>query len=523
MLILLQLVLIIAELLVANGFDITATDLTNAGTISDITATDFTNAGTISTNGFDITATNFTNAGTISAASANSFFNATVVTFNNDAGAKITAAECDIFNTSYNDLGTITCLDSINTMVFDIARPTNGLSINNYETFHIPINGVVFNNSDNEGDAASIILAQVTGTDISLWIGTLEVVGAEAEVIIVNPNGISCNGCSFINASQVDLETDSSISLVNNGLNASSVGILNIQAGSFTNTSVLQANTFNLFVDDFDNTQKGIINTTIFNLEVGGDFSNNNANRDFFWAERDTLTVLGNANITANNFVNHGNIDVTNSFEITASYTAINQGSIASNSLDVTTDDFFRNLTNGYINARTLNIVAGGKVTNTATIDVDLTLNITANDDSSRTNDRTGFYVANRGNITATTLNIAAVDNFYNRGNITATHFNITRAKDIFFLNKEIDSYDGTYDGGNIFLNGNSSFIADGGIIENYGNIDLGDNILDLTADSFTNHEDSNVTANTLNLAVSSYINDGSIDAVVISDTTIDQ
>ena len=193
-------------------------------------------------------------------------------------------------------------------MVFDIARPTNGLSINNYETFHIPINGVVFNNSDNEGDAASIILAQVTGTDISLWIGTLEVVGAEAEVIIVNPNGISCNGCSFINASQVDLETDSSISLVNNGLNASSVGILNIQAGSFTNTSVLQANTFNLFVDDFDNTQKGIINTTIFNLEVGGDFSNNNANRDFFWAERDTLTVLGNANITANNFVNHINI-----------------------------------------------------------------------------------------------------------------------------------------------------------------------------------------------------------------------
>ena len=30
-------------------------------------------------------------------------------------------------------------------------------------------------------------------------------VGAEAVVIIANPNGISCNGCSFINASRVDL------------------------------------------------------------------------------------------------------------------------------------------------------------------------------------------------------------------------------------------------------------------------------------------------------------------------------
>ena len=174
-----------------------------------------------------------------------------------------------------------------------------------------------------------------------------------------------------------------------------------------------------------------------------------------------------------------------------------------------------------------MNIIAGGKVTNTATIDVG-TLSITASDDSSRTNDTTGFYVSNRGNITATTLNITAVDNFYNRGNITATNFT-TSAKSVFFLNKEIDSYDGTYDGGNIFLNGDSSFIADGGdgvdggIIVNHGNIDLGVFNLDISADSFTNHEGANVTADTVNLNVSSYINDGTIDAVVISDTTIDQ
>ena len=413
----------------------------------------------------------------------------------------------------------------------------------------------------NDGDAASIILAQVSGTDISLLLGTFEVVGAEAVVIIANPNGISCNACNFINASRVDLVTGSSynfnadrfnsiansnIAIIDNGLNASAVDILNIHAGSFTNTGVLEANTLNLnVVGDFDNTQRGIINATSLNLEVGGDFSNNDASIGFVWEERDTLTVLGNANITALNFINHGSIDITNSFEITAGYTAINQGSIVSEygSLDITANDFFRNLTGGDIAANTLNIIAGGKVTNTATIDV-ATLNITANNNSARTDDRTGFYVSNRGNITATNLNIAAVDNFYNRGNITAANFT-TSAKSVFLLNREIDSYDGTYDGGNISLNGDSSFradggsienygniislngdssfIADGGSIENYGNIDFGVFNLDLTANSFTNHADATIDAATVNLDVASYINDGTVDAVVVNDGTIDQ
>ena len=492
-------------LTVLGNANIDAASFNNSGTINvtnifDITATDFTNSGAINvTNSFDITATDFTNSGTINVTNS---FNAIVDSFINQFGARITAGECNIVvNSSSTDSGVIICLDSIDTTITNIAEPTtsNGVSINNYETFHIPNSGVVFNNSDSDatsqlvgdipknpnydvGDAASIILAQVAGTtNISLLVGTLEVVGAEAAVIIANPNGIICNGCSFINASMVNLVTGSgtynpgsdrfsniantNIDIIENGLDASSVGILNIRAGSFTNTGVLQANTFNLFVDDFDYNDKGTLTTTAFNLEVADVFSYEDESIGFVWEENDTLTVLGNANINTNNFINHGNINVTSfgSFEIAVDYTAINQGSIVSEngSLNITTYDFFRNLTGGYIAVNSLNIIAGGKVTNTATIDVG-TLSITASDDSSRTNDRTGFYVSNRGNITATTLNITAVDNFYNRGNITATNFNITRAKDIFFLNKEIDSYDGTYDGGNISLNGDSSFRADG-------------------------------------------------------------
>ena len=94
------------------------------------------------------------------------------------------------------------------------------------------------------GNAANIILAQVSGTEISLLLGAFEVVGAAAEVIIANPNGISCNGCSVINASQLDLRTDNSIAIADNGLDAADVGTLNIRAGSFTNTGVLECEYF---------------------------------------------------------------------------------------------------------------------------------------------------------------------------------------------------------------------------------------------------------------------------------------
>ena len=114
-------------------------------------------------------------------------------------------------------------------------------------------------------------------------------------------------------------------------------------------------------------------------------------------------------------------------------------------------------------------------------------------------------------------INITAVDNFYNTGDITADTLAIT-AKDIIFLNT--DSIE-PYDGGDIVLSGDSSFIADGGdgvdggIIVNRGNIDLGVFNLDITANRFINHADANVTADTLNLDVSSFVNDGTIDATI--------
>ena len=363
-----------------TGFTFNNLAITTEGT--------FTNNATINPTGnLTITANSFANSGDISA----NIFNAIVDSFSNEADATITAAECNLVHTSYTNNGTIACLNfEGDAVVFEIAEPTDGLSDNSYTDFNISVNGVVFNNSDSAGtsqlagdisanpnisigEAASIILAQVTGTTPSLLVGALEVFGAEAVVIIANPNGISCNACSFINASRVDLVTgnydagtntfgtideNTNIAIIENGLDASSVGILNIQAGSFTNTGGLKANIFNLnVVGDFDYTQRGIINATIFDLEVGGDFSHNDAANNFVWAANDTLTVSGNVNIVAADFANSGAITVTNSGNFTAN-TFSNTGTVSAATVTIGVTNFVDDITNtGTVSSASLNFI----------------------------------------------------------------------------------------------------------------------------------------------------------------------
>ena len=46
----------------------------------------------------------------------------------------------------------------------------------------------------------------------------------------------------------------------------------------------------------------GTITTNTLNLNVVGDFSNNDAANDFTWGANDTLTVLGTASVVADSF-----------------------------------------------------------------------------------------------------------------------------------------------------------------------------------------------------------------------------
>ena len=102
--------------------------------------------------------------------------------------------------------------DGRDIQVINIAKPdANGLSNNSYSSFHIPSQGIVFNNSNILGistlagalfknsnysntDSASLILNQITSNNISFLEGYAEVFGDEAGIIIANPNGIICSG-----------------------------------------------------------------------------------------------------------------------------------------------------------------------------------------------------------------------------------------------------------------------------------------------------------------------------------------
>ena len=142
-------------------------------------------------------------------------------------------------------------------IIIDIAAPVNGLSNNTYSDFNIPSSGIILNNSGSTstsqltngditgnsnittGNEASIILNQVTSNNTSSLEGKTEVVGTNAGVIIANPNGISCDGCGFINASKVDLVIGTSNFSGSDltGFNINNAAILTVSGDGFLSYS----------------------------------------------------------------------------------------------------------------------------------------------------------------------------------------------------------------------------------------------------------------------------------------------
>ncbi len=110
--------------------------------------------------------------------------------------------------------------------IINLSRTTaGGVSVNRFTEYNVDANGIILNNSANmgvsvlggaiygnpnyqyDGREASIVVNEVTGSKRTDLLGYTEMFGKSAEYILVNPNGIMCNGAGFINMPRVTLGT----------------------------------------------------------------------------------------------------------------------------------------------------------------------------------------------------------------------------------------------------------------------------------------------------------------------------
>lgn len=97
----------------------------------------------------------------------------------------------------------------------DINVPdNNGVSHNQFLRFNTRKGITVQLNNDSKqnknmltlgSQSAKLIINQVNSTEKTNLHGLLEIKGSPAKIVIVNPNGISCNNCQFSNTTGVDL------------------------------------------------------------------------------------------------------------------------------------------------------------------------------------------------------------------------------------------------------------------------------------------------------------------------------
>ena len=296
-------------------------------------------------------------------------------------------------------------------------------------------------------------LFQVTTTSASSLNGQIEVFGSEAGVIIANPNGITCDGCGFINTGKVDLVT----------------GTANFSGDDLTSFSIYDAARLivsgNGFVSDAVADELNLVSRTLIikaqvkanttlRILAGNDTYDHTTNiitSDTTEATAHSIQISASGSLEAN-YIELINTEISSS----GIYGIVNYGrNISADSLKLDSNGLFRNQDGGG-NVGNINISSLLEVINAERF-------------------------INNGNITADTLTITT-DEFSNNHNGN-TQLGKIVVTDIFSLSTPNASYTntGTVATDSLNLTTSGNFDHESGILGNFTF-----NNLSIIADNYT-------------------------------------
>ncbi len=276
----------------------------------------------------------------------------------------------------------------------NIATPNGaGVSRNTYSDFNVGKQGLILNNGASNsntalagwvegnpnltaGNEAKLIFNEVVGGRQSQLNGFLEVAGKKADVIVANENGVTCNGCGFINTSRATLTTGTAVWGSSGSLDglkirqgAVTIGadglsspdsrvdllsqVINVQGAIHADRLNLVAGNNDIGYDNLSVTPATGATGSIDVSLLGGMYANQIdlvATGTGVGVKVDgTLISAGNVSITAGGqLVNAGSINAGGQLKTQTQAGIENSGTIAVQSLELSSDNF-KNLGSGVV------------------------------------------------------------------------------------------------------------------------------------------------------------------------------
>ena len=178
----------------------------------------------------------------------------------------------------------------------------NGVSHNAYTQFNVKERGLILNNATKytktqlagyidknmflAGNGAKTIINEVTSTSPSILKGYIEVAGNPADVVIVNPNGMTVNGFGVINGAHMTLQGKDYIDIVGKGYGGQQIDSTFISDHLRNRRSELWGRHLRIDTDTLENTG----NIAAETMHISANTMHNTG----FVESKDTLQLTGN-------------------------------------------------------------------------------------------------------------------------------------------------------------------------------------------------------------------------------------